>query len=536
MGAFQNYPYTDVHQLNLDWVIKEVKNIKDREDSIDEAVESSKNYAEEAQESAEQASESLSTFTRQLSDWETEKDNIEEQLDRNTQNITIQTSRIDEIISGTTPDANAELIDIRVGANGEVYPTAGDAVRGQIIDIEEDLNDICINNTLFKSDLETVTGTGTYVYKNIDVTDGIVTDQVYTLKIGRIVGGTSPHLAYLRILGVNDQVLQNVSIGSVTENASASIVATAETVKIRISLYPATTTPLPTGEATYSDVILLKGTQLVKGVPWEAVLNDRHIRYVGTNCTYTTIQSAIDDSEDGDTIIILPGVYDEAVSVSGSTGDVHTSGKNLRIVGLNRDKCILTHDIGDYYSPPLEISMGCVENLTIRGTGTSLSEGSNQFAYAVHIDYNSSIGQALQFKNCNFENTVYPSVGIGLRENFKLSFDNCNFSADNSASVLFHEQQGASNITGQSIEFNNCSMISGSSYTTIQVQESGSITGDEVEVTFMRNIVKNTSTGQLARRVVYPAGDSSQGEGWLGTRIYHLKPTSDLNSDDLFNY
>lgn len=58
MGAFQNYPYADVHQLNLDWIIKEVKEVKDRTDEIDQAVTDSKAYAETAQESAENASQS----------------------------------------------------------------------------------------------------------------------------------------------------------------------------------------------------------------------------------------------------------------------------------------------------------------------------------------------------------------------------------------------------------------------------------------------------------------------------------------------
>lgn len=45
--------------------------------------------------------------------------------------MALESARTDNLISGSTPDG-AEVIDIRVGADGKTYATAGEAVRGQI--------------------------------------------------------------------------------------------------------------------------------------------------------------------------------------------------------------------------------------------------------------------------------------------------------------------------------------------------------------------------------------------------------------------
>lgn len=164
MGVFNNFPYTNIHELNLDWVIKEVKDIKSREDEIDSKVEEAKNSAEEAQTSAENAqssaddallsanraydsAESVSTVVSDVQDYTA---GLSEQINRNTSAIEANSARIDSIIAlpdGSTT-ADAELLDIRTGYNGIEYLSAGDAVRTQVENVNNKLIDITGNKIL----------------------------------------------------------------------------------------------------------------------------------------------------------------------------------------------------------------------------------------------------------------------------------------------------------------------------------------------------------------------------------------------------
>lgn len=71
----------------------------------------------------------------------TRLDNFGEQLDKKAEQVDleIERSRIDNLINQGNGVDNAETVDIRVGANGEIYSSAGNSVRTQIKDVYDNI-------------------------------------------------------------------------------------------------------------------------------------------------------------------------------------------------------------------------------------------------------------------------------------------------------------------------------------------------------------------------------------------------------------
>ncbi len=145
---------------------------------------------------------------------------------------------------------------------------------------------------------------------------------------------------------------------------------------------------------------------------------------------YTTINDAVRNAGDINshtTILLREGVYDEVVYLRNK--------HNISIVGINRDKCIIQNTTGQYGNTPVMINGDFeLRNLTIKmfEKGFYPTYEDNVFTtypgYALHIDGNSknkTVQTIGRISNCTLYSEAFPAVGMGVNENQKVIFDNC---------------------------------------------------------------------------------------------------------------
>lgn len=243
---------------------------------------------------------------------------------------------------------------------------------------------------------------------------------------------------------------------------------------------------------------------------------------------YTTISDAVADANNDDIILVYEGTYVESV---------HASTKKIHIIGIDRTKCILEYSGLDRLNPPLEIAKGSVRNMTIHATNTG-TPGANP-AYCVHIDYNSSEGESLYFENCEFYNEVHQAVGIGLRHNFTLTFDNCVFrTAYNCKDALYcHDWETSDPLadhSGQVLIVRDCEIIANDSSRSAILLQSQELATDCAIVHFCRNIVRNLASPSAIAMYNF-GGRTLTNNSYLGSSDWVLANDSALNTSPLMN-
>ena len=246
---------------------------------------------------------------------------------------------------------------------------------------------------------------------------------------------------------------------------------------------------------------------------------------VGADKKFTTIQAAVNFAKDGDTILISSGTYHEAV-------DAKT--KLLHFKGVDKNTVTLEYENGAYSLPPLEMSKGSVENMTIHAISQAQVSGEPGKAYCFHADYDIQIGHTLSFKNVKFINDDKQVIGVGLRNNFTIEFNSCDFVTPSGENAFYvHDDPIHDNSSNQNLIVKDCSIVNNGTGATIHMQSQERV-GAVAKVTWQRNIVVNLSGGKLIDVATYNNGLAK--DKWLGSSDFVLQPTSALNNIAQLNF
>lgn len=153
---FENFPYSNFHDLNTDWIIKKIKSVETSEANAKASEEAAKASEIEARASelsasasAQSAEQSAEIARESATDAQGYAIEAGQTVANTQQQVALLQSRVDNIIpDGTQTEGNTELLDIRVEYDGVIAQSAGDAVRDQISFLKNTLYDSVFDNSV----------------------------------------------------------------------------------------------------------------------------------------------------------------------------------------------------------------------------------------------------------------------------------------------------------------------------------------------------------------------------------------------------
>jgi len=204
-----------------------------------------------------------------------------------------------------------------------------------------------------------------------------------------------------------------------------------------------------------------------------------HVTVGKARCAYSSIQQAINSVPNClITLVIYPGTYNEHLVLIQ---------RNISLQGTNKDTCIIQDDSGNYYNAPLTSSgNGQISNLSFISTHNKANYTIP--SYALHCDaYGAG---TMKFSNCKFLSYQNSAVGIGMRQDQTIIFDNCEIEniSNYGAGFYCHNAQ-FQNVTNQHLILENCNITTNSN-TSMSVEDANIFyhnTNSQMDMAFINN-------------------------------------------------
>lgn len=387
------------------------------------------------------------------------------------QEIAVERARINNLVANNNPtEGNSELLDIRVGVDGTDYGSAGDAVRGQIGSLYEDIENLYnlydpLIETMYNTLLEK---TGSVPINKLwicatPLKKNSILENIYLVDRsglqGKIYLFKKNETTYSLIRSIdftsgNNGDIKNINFFVDSDNIYIGFLSTTENGIVNYAFGDADFGAIELNPSTY-ELVADYSTQIDLFFRCEYITNKEYKRTIhvcqdGT-CGFKTINEALNYAYKSEninnqiTIVIHPGIYDESLIVKGN--------HYISLIGINRVTCIVRDRSGLYDKSPIRINGNIlVKNLTIiadlsnyqsiwgSGTGKSawvtdvLAGKTNPSwldsigSYAVHCDdetVNDGIKKTCRFENCYMFSESFPAFGGGMQPNQMIEIDGC---------------------------------------------------------------------------------------------------------------
>lgn len=446
------------------------------------------------------------------------------------QALNVEKGRIDNIVALPQTVDNVETADIRVGADGVTYQSAGDSVRSQINKIKTEVNNLInFQSKTYLNDIITVTGEAGTSVLNIKANgtttanktfqifmDTNLTDKNFLLKpnttytiSAKRKGGTYVDTRAVSLILKRRDTLANVAIinlGQVILGTQQTVTFTTPNlnkyyfefvfatgsfnfnVDIVVNLIEGSTVSyeeysidINNGFKIKKDVELLK--KKLGGVYNIIVAKD------GSG-DYTTLTEAVDKAKDFDVIYVKNGIYENEI--------VKAWLKTVFIIGQSRSGVIIRNNTGAYATPPIEIGTGLLKDLTIHFKNDGATPSNK--GYSIHSESSVDNYDTFEIDNCNIISEWRQSWGMGMRGETKYIARNTLFDGG----VYFHDCQHSYRATKQEIFFDNCIITRNDTSAGLIFQDQQMPTA-QVDVRFNRCLVKS----KLGTNVIFYKWDSA---------------------------
>lgn len=537
MGLTRDWPYSDLHSMNLDWIIETIQTYTQRTDEALETVEEKVAYIDsffnnldvqqEINNKLDEMSESgdLARLLQPIAEAWLAGEVPQEVTNWLNNNITPGSGVVDASLSVSGAAADARAAGLGIGgaaAYAHDHPRASWSRNIFDMNTENKLAEHILN-----AETRTIQTVGGYTAYAVPVVGGQkISTQGAGAWFAHIV--VLDHYVDLTKMRAGDVV---TGVVNYWHDTGATELELAPTAKCLI---------LSTNNAVQAMIVYGKPSLVWAeysahdfAMPCDPAHEAVH---VGAGRAYSRISEAVEAAPDGATIIIHEGRYNESV---------HIPDKTLYIYGVGRDSVVIYNDGGNYLNPPVEMISGMLCNLTLLAEGGPQAEGAEDKAYCLHVEggyMQHGRGKSLIVQNVKMINqdteANRPCVGAGLLTDYTLALIQCDMHSYSGPCIYAHnysnppDHQDAES-TNQHLHIIDCYLKSDSTMQSDIMLQSQEIADHMAHLLAQRNIlVSNVRPYVNAFPYTTPV---ITGTGYLGTSNWSLDDGSMLNNAEVLN-